>query len=294
VDSTDPPVGVDARLPSPVGGSGDDAPFRLLARVPPRSADEAGIPLVRGPAPDTWLRSSAPAAAPSGGIDLPTLPDPSADRDDDPEGLAPRRLLPGGRSAFDPGRAGVKALAVVAAVVVVGAALFAYQARPTVEPVAPASAPPAVAAVTGAESTSPRAIVVAVSGKVRQPGLVRLPAGARVADAVQAAGGALPGADLTPLNLARRVADGELIAVGITPPPAAIGGGSGQGPAPKVNLNTASVSELDGLPGVGPVLAQRIVDHRERTGGFRSVGELRNVDGIGAARFEELKDLVTT
>jgi competence protein ComEA len=242
----------------------------------------------RSPSPDAAAGPSAPTQSlPGDEIELPPL------RDDD--AIAPRRLSLGGRGPFDPGRTGVRALAVVAAAVVVGAALFAYRARPTVEPVAPSSAPPAVVEVASSESAPPTDIVVAVSGKVRHPGLVRLPTGARVADAVDAAGGALPGADLTPLNLARKLADGELIAVGITPPPGAGGFGSGTGaPAAKVNLNTASVSELDALPGVGPVLAQRILEHREKTGGFRSVGELRNVDGIGASRFEELKDLVTT
>jgi competence protein ComEA len=203
---------------------------------------------------------------------------------DEPSPAAPgQRRLVGGPGPFDPGRPGVKALAAVAAVVVLGAALWAYRSRPRVEAVTPVtSASSAVAIPAPARSSETAEVVVAVSGKVRRPGLVRLPAGARVADAVEAAGGAQPGADLTSLNLARRVVDGELIPVGVTPPPG------------KVNLNTATLQELDSLPGVGPVLAQRILDHRESTGGFRSVGELRNVDGIGASRFEDLKDLVTT
>jgi competence protein ComEA len=190
----------------------------------------------------------------------------------------------------------VKALAVVAAVVVLGAALWAYRSRPQVEAVTPVTSSSAVALPAPAPSSETAEVVVAVSGKVRRPGLVRLPAGARVADAVEAAGGAQPGADLTSLNLARRVVDGELIPVGVTPPPG-VGGTPGGGPGAlpgKVNLNTATLQELDSLPGVGPVLAQRILDHRESSGGFRSVGELRNVDGIGASRFEDLKDLVTT
>ena len=144
----------------------------------------------------------------------------------------------------------------------------------------------------------PGELVVAVAGKVRRPGLVRLPAGARVADAVQAAGGALPGVDVALLNLARKVTDGELIVVGVTPPP--VPGGrpgrpaGGPGPPPgRLNLNTATLAQLDALPGVGPVLAQRILDHRDQHGGFRSVGDLRQVDGIGDARYEQLKDLVT-
>jgi competence protein ComEA len=208
----------------------------------------------------------------------------------------PGRLL-GGAGPFDPGRRGIKALAAVAAVVVLIAAFFAYRARPKVEPVAAVSAPPAVDAAPA--TSAPSEIVVSVAGKVRKPGLVRLPAGARVADAVEAAGGTLPGTDLASVNLARRLTDGELVLIGVTPPPGTVGespggapgaGGAGSG---KINLNSATLAELDSLPGVGPVLAQRILDHRTAKGGFKTVGDLRNVDGIGASRFEELKDLVT-
>lgn len=202
-------------------------------------------------------------------------------------------------AAFDPGRRGVRALALVAVVVLGGAAVLAWQARPRPEVVAPvvsASEQPEPAA---AESV-PAAVVVAVTGKVHRPGLVRLPAGARVADAIDAAGGALPGTDLSLVNLARKVSDGELIAIGVAVPPG-VGSGDvpgGGGPAPgapggKVNLNTATQAELEALPGVGPVLAQRILHYRQRQGGFRSTSELRRVEGIGDARYEQLKDLVT-
>jgi competence protein ComEA len=234
--------------------------------------------------------------------------------DDDPAEVpaTPGRLI--GSGAFDPGRRGVKALAVVAAVVVLGAAVWAWRSRPQTEPVAAAD-PPVASLQPAADRPSPSAgpgtaemVVVAVAGRVRRPGLVRLPAGARVADALDAAGGALPGVDVALLNLARKVADGELLLVGVTAPPgvaAQPGGGAPGGPAPgpngadgaagggKVNLNTATLAQLDGLPGVGPVLAQRILDHREQHGGFRSVGDLRQVQGIGDARYEDLKDLVT-
>ncbi|MEV4349352.1 ComEA family DNA-binding protein [Actinoplanes sp. NPDC049596] len=216
--------------------------------------------------------------------------------------------------AFDPGRRGVKALAMVAALVVVIAAVLAWRARPQVDPVAPpafdatqpadgatsdgatAADGPAIAAPSG-----PSEVVVAVGGKVRNPGLVRLPSGARVADALNAAGGANPGVDVALLNLARKVVDGELILVGVTPPPGAVvptgpaapAASGGAAPGAPVNLNTASLSDLDALPGVGPVLAQRILDARDAQGGFKSVSDLRKVDGIGDARYEQLKDLVT-
>ncbi len=142
--------------------------------------------------------------------------------------------------------------------------------------------------------------MVAVAGKVRHPGLVRLPAGARVADAIAAAGGPLPGTDVGLINLARKVVDGEQILVGVSPPPgtadtggAAAGPGGAAAPGARINLNTATVADLDRLPGIGPALAQRILTFRNEHGGFRSVDELKQVSGIGDARFGELKKLVT-
>ncbi|WP_406097043.1 helix-hairpin-helix domain-containing protein [Streptomyces sp. NBC_01013] len=139
-------------------------------------------------------------------------------------------------------------------------------------------------------------VVVDVSGKVRRPGIHRLPSGARVADALRVAGGVRPGVDLDNLNRARVLMDGEQIVVGAPPGTAATGGaGGGAGPTGAtgpVSLSTATPEQFDTLPGVGPVLAQRIVDYRTQHGGFRSVDELREVNGIGDRRFADLQPLV--
>ncbi|WP_273938515.1 ComEA family DNA-binding protein [Kutzneria chonburiensis] len=141
----------------------------------------------------------------------------------------------------------------------------------------------------GRPGPSPGPLVVSVVGKVARPGLVTVPDGSRVADALRAAGGSLPDADLSQLNLARKLSDGEQVAVGV-PQPQAV---PGQPPG-KVNLNTATETELETLPGVGPSMAQRILQWRTKNGRFQSVDQLREVDGIGATRFDHLKDLVQT
>lgn len=163
------------------------------------------------------------------------------------------------------------------------------------------------AAVAGASpgasaSAAGPVIVVDVSGKVRSPGIKRLPVGSRVADALRAAGGVRPGTSTEGLNRARVLMDGEQVVVGGPAPPAAVagagpgaggaGGPAGAAPGGPVSLNTATADQLDTLPGVGPVLAQHIIDYRTRHGGFRSVDELREVNGIGDRRFADLQNLV--
>ncbi|WP_370290150.1 helix-hairpin-helix domain-containing protein [Nocardioides sp.] len=206
-------------------------------------------------------------------------------------------------------------LAVVAIAVVLAAAVTGWwvlRDRPSVELARPmageASSAPAL--VSGLDSTaapapassaggaarpatSPSAagggsVTVDVAGKVRRPGIVVLDAGARVTDALKAAGGARSGVDLTPLNLARVLVDGEQIVVGVAPPRAAAGsGGVGATPGapgatgPLVNLNSATQAELEGLPGVGPVTATAILAWRDQHGGFSRLEELLEVDGIG-------------
>lgn len=219
-------------------------------------------------------------------------------------GAVVRRFVPGDAGArLDPGRPGATALALVAAAAASVAAFGVWVERPRAEPV---GALPAVTSSASAEvpSALPGApagsVVVSVVGKVRSPGLVTVPAGSRVADAVEAAGGALPGVDLTGVNLARRLEDGEQVPVGVPAAPDAGGAapaGDGAGaPASgggRVDLNRATASQLDSLPGVGPVTAERILEWRDRNGRFTRVEQLREVDGIGERRFSQLRTLVT-
>lgn len=207
---------------------------------------------------------------------------------------------------WDPGRRGVLALGAVALVTAGAALITTLHGRPTPEPVPviPAAAPSTIASSgpgdeSASDAAAPRELVVSVVGQVARPGLVTLPDGARVADALEAAGGALPGADLTTLNLARRLSDGEQVPVGVPPPLDATtgdgisGGGAGGTPQGKVNLNSAGVQQLDALPGIGPVTARRIVEWRARNGRFRSVEQLREIEGIGEGRLARLRELVT-
>ncbi|MFI2199997.1 helix-hairpin-helix domain-containing protein [Streptomyces sp. NPDC020192] len=226
-------------------------------------------------------------------------------------GLALRERMPVWLQA----RCGVERRGVVAlAVVLVIAAVFAVQhfwAGRTESLKAPqvvrAEAPYAKKGQDAKAGASARAsappggeIVVDVSGKVRAPGIRRLPAGSRVADALRAAGGVRPGVSTEGLNRARFLVDGEQVVVGApagapVPPGSADGtasGAVGAGPRAPVSLNTATVDQLDALPGVGPVLARHIIDYRTQHGGFRSVDELREVNGIGDRRFGDLRELV--
>lgn len=229
---------------------------------------------------------------------------------------AARRRWPGARIGW-PGPVSWEAalgpwhLALTAVVVAVGLAIACWwvvrsdssAASPlTAAPAAGTSAPALVglAAPTGtavSAAPSPGTVTVDVTGKVRRRGVLALPAGSRVIDAVTAAGGARPGVDLSSLNLARVLVDGEQVVVG-GPPPA--GGAGATGPSAGaaagtvlVNLNTATAEELDTLPDVGPVTAQSILDWRTEHGGFTAIEELLEVDGIGEATLERLRPHVT-
>ena len=168
----------------------------------------------------------------------------------------------------------------------------------TTTPAAPLPPPPAAAVgVTGLPSSR---VVVDVVGAVRRPGLYRLAQGSRIADAVARAGGATGKADLAQVNLAAPLADGEQVVVPRRSAPGAPGGpatapgapGAPAAPAAPVQLSTATLEQLDTLPGVGPATAQKILDYREKHGAFSSVDELDAVPGIGPKRLEQLRDLV--
>ena len=216
------------------------------------------------------------------------------------------------RLRWEPGRPSALALCLVAVISALLATGLSWWSRPTpstVDAVSTGGLPVAAALsrevvpTEGGQQGGPTpgseldadpggALVVSVIGQVRQPGLVSVTSGARVADAIAAAGGALPEADLSSINLARLVVDGEQIAVGI-PGSALPGGGDPAESGGLVNLNTATQAELEELPGIGPVLAQRIVDFRVDNGGFTAVEQLREVSGIGPTVYEDIVDLVT-
>ena len=182
------------------------------------------------------------------------------------------------------------AAAAVAAVLIVAGKVLAGAGAPSGG--APPPPPTAIA-----DTVANTRVVVDVVGAVRRPGLYRLLQGARIADAVARAGGATPKADLALINLAAPLADGEQVVVpvrGAAAPGAgpAAPGSAGAAPAGPVHLNTATLEQLDSLPGVGPVTAQKILDYREKHGAFSSVDELDAVPGIGPARLDTLRDLV--
>lgn len=213
----------------------------------------------------------------------------------------------------DPGRAGAIALGVVGVAAVL-VTIFTL-VRDKTPPVVSAKLPPVEMVSTAQPTPSTPApdgpVIVSVVGLVHKPGLVTLSSGARIADAVSAAGGALDGADLIGLNMARRVADGEQIIVGIAAPPgepttmgSSVASEPTTAPSPgaptavdgdtsapngPIDLNSATEEQLDALPGVGPVTAAAIVAWRTANGSFTSVDQLAEVDGIGPARLEKLR-----
>ncbi|MFJ7259687.1 ComEA family DNA-binding protein [Streptomyces globosus] len=278
---------------------GAAVPGRTGAPDRPWAADGVGRAGAVGAAPSGRLREAVGAAESVRAVEPPVDGEAAGARD--MRWLAVRERLPVWVQArLEVRPRAVAAVAVVLAVAVAFGAQQFWSARPqpvtppaVVAPAAvPAPSPGAAPAAPGAAGPASR-VVVDVGGKVRDPGLRRLPAGSRVEDALAAAGGALPGADTTGLNRARVLVDGEQVLVGLPAPAAPPGQGGPGGPAAgPLSLGTATVEQLDALPGVGPVLARHIVDFRTARGGFRSVEELRQVNGIGERRFADLRKLV--
>jgi competence protein ComEA len=194
-------------------------------------------------------------------------------------------------------------MAAVAFLIVVGAVFWYMRSlpRPVTIQASGGGPGPAVAAAPSSPSPSPAVIVVDVAGWVRHPGVYEFTQGDRVIDAIERAGGGRRGADLTSINLAAILTDGEQIVVwrrgsgpGVVPGRSSIvGSGPSQGTEAMVNLNTATLDELESLPGIGPALGQRIIDYRDQHGPFRSVDELLNVSGIGEKRLADLRPKVT-
>ena len=183
----------------------------------------------------------------------------------------------------------------VVSVLVVVAAVVAWRHVATSHGAPPLVVAPVRGGVPAAATARAPALVVDVAGAVRRPGLVRLPKGARVSDAIARAGGLARGAASDAVNLAAPVADGQQVLV---PSRAAAGavaaapGRGGAGAAGPVSLSSATPEQLDALPGVGPVTAQKILDYRSEHGGFTSVDELDAIPGIGPARIADLQGLV--
>jgi competence protein ComEA len=185
-----------------------------------------------------------------------------------------------------PTRRLVVGLAVLAAVGLAGGYGVAVRSKPKPTTIDLASPSPG--------QKTKRVVYVHVAGAVGRPGLYEVVEGARVDDAVRKAGGPTETADLDALNLAAKVKDGDKVLVPDTQVDP--GGGSGaDGPAGTalINLNTASLAELDTLPGIGPALAERIVSYREQHGGFRTIDDLLDVPGIGPAKLDEIRDHAT-
>lgn len=284
-------------------------------RHTPRRSDDADVIRARlralldeGFRGGGWVPGADDVRPPSGEDDLPEshpagghVDHPAGGTDDPPSGMG-RHRAPGPAVRWDPGRRGVRSLWIAGLLAALLLVTWTWVDRPRVEPApAPATgsaAPPAPTSspAVGEAAGTATPVVVAVVGLVARPGLVTVPTGSRVADAVEAAGGLLPGTDPAAVNLAALVTDGQQIAVGVpgvagSQPTSSDGGGTGGGGP--VDLNSATAQELDALPGIGPVLAQRIVAHRDEQGPFRSVDQLDDVPGIGPTIFAELAELVT-
>jgi len=291
--------GVAARSAATTGPSFTDSAFKqpvvrqgvASERDPPSLVADIDslTPAVPDSPPDDWAGLQSDPDPPE--RDTPSATEPTAvSHHTDQPRLPLRFRIP---AAFALDRRAVLGLAVLLALAVGYAAQHFWLGRPH---------PVTVPAISITESTtepttegapvrhsSSASLVVDIAGKVQHPGLRTLPAGSRVADALTAAGGPIPGTDTSPLNLARPLSDGEQILVGIE----IAAGVAPAAPVGPVSLNRSSAEQLDSLPGVGPALAQRILQYRLAHGPFQSLDQLRHVSGIGPRKYEDLKPLLT-
>jgi competence protein ComEA len=253
--------------------------------VTPHSDNDGSVPATaprhnHGSVPATAPRhndGSVPAAPRHNGGPVP-IP---------PSFQAFRAALASQAPALDPGKPGLRVLLAVGALAVAVAAFFVWRSQPT-----PELLPPPTPISPSAPSSPTSKVTVHVAGKIRKPGVYLLPSGARVADAITAAGGVARGASTGSLNLARRLIDGEQIVVGATAGQATPGSPITDPATAVLDLNAATTDQLEQLPGVGEVLAARITEFRDSHGGFSSVEQLREVSGIGPRKFEEIKPKV--
>lgn len=267
-------------------------------RVRPAATTGLGPGTRPDPPPDPSL-GPPPGPSPVGPPAVP-VPGRHASRRDSGRWGPERWGLAGSRLALGPAQVAVLAVGVAVALAVTCWWVVRGDSQrleaPAVRPAAVTMSGSASVAASPAAAAAPSAgasVTVDVAGKVRRPGIVVLDAGARVADALEAAGGARPHVNLSVLNLARVLVDGEQVLVGRSVPAGVAAGAAGSptagaGSGALVNLNTATAAELETLPQVGPVTAASIVSWRDEHGGFTAVDELLEVDGIGDATLAQI------
>ncbi|WP_328814118.1 helix-hairpin-helix domain-containing protein [Nonomuraea cypriaca] len=225
----------------------------------------------------SWTDGSTNAAQPSRKVPSASVP---------PTFQAFREAVATQAPALDPGRPGLRVLLALGALAIVVAAFVVWRSQPSPEPLPPPTP------ITPSTPSPTAKVTVHVAGKIRKPGVYLLPSGARVTDAVTAAGGVSRGTSTGSLNLARRLIDGEQIVVGAAQGAAAPGSPVTDPAGAVLDLNSATNDQLEELPGVGEVLAARIAEFRDSHGGFTAVEQLREVSGIGDKKFEEIKPKV--